>query len=161
MGKFNKSGKKGMPELNTSSLPDLIFTMLFFFIISDGYLSVNGCARKEHRCARKEHLQSWTDGRVQRRYSPPKKEKSKKRLTKGWNGCKIHPVPCGNGGIGRRAWFRFMCSYELAGSSPVSRTEEPDAKASGFLLHQKSLQKFLRTLFPVQSSRGPAGRETP
>ena len=33
MGKFNKSGKKEMPELNTSSLPDLIFTMLFFFMI--------------------------------------------------------------------------------------------------------------------------------
>ena len=33
MGKFKKSGKKGMPELNTSSLPDLIFTMLFFFMI--------------------------------------------------------------------------------------------------------------------------------
>ena len=33
MGKFNKSGKRGMPELNTSSLPDLIFTMLFFFMI--------------------------------------------------------------------------------------------------------------------------------
>ena len=33
MGKFSKSGKKGMPELNTSSLPDLIFTMLFFFMI--------------------------------------------------------------------------------------------------------------------------------
>ena len=33
MGKFNKSGKKGMPELNSSSLPDLIFTMLFFFMI--------------------------------------------------------------------------------------------------------------------------------
>jgi biopolymer transport protein ExbD len=33
MGKFNKSGKKGMPELNTSSLPDLIFSMLFFFMM--------------------------------------------------------------------------------------------------------------------------------
>ncbi len=33
MGKFNKSGKRGMPELNTSSLPDLIFTLLFFFMI--------------------------------------------------------------------------------------------------------------------------------
>ena len=33
MGKYNKGGKKGMPELNTSSLPDLIFTMLFFFMI--------------------------------------------------------------------------------------------------------------------------------
>ena len=33
MGKFNKSGKREMPELNTSSLPDLIFTLLFFFMI--------------------------------------------------------------------------------------------------------------------------------
>ena len=33
MGKFNKSGKKGMPELNTSSLPDLIFSILFFFMM--------------------------------------------------------------------------------------------------------------------------------
>ncbi|MCD7898416.1 MAG: biopolymer transporter ExbD [Bacteroides sp.] len=33
MGKFNKTGKRGMPALNTSSLPDLIFTMLFFFMI--------------------------------------------------------------------------------------------------------------------------------
>ena len=33
MGKFDKKGKRGMPELNTSSLPDLIFTMLFFFMI--------------------------------------------------------------------------------------------------------------------------------
>lgn len=33
MGKFNKSGKKEMPALNTSSLPDLIFTLLFFFMI--------------------------------------------------------------------------------------------------------------------------------
>ena len=33
MGKFNKTGKREMPELNTSSLPDLIFTILFFFMI--------------------------------------------------------------------------------------------------------------------------------
>lgn len=33
MGKFNKSGKQEMPELNTSSLPDLIFSILFFFMI--------------------------------------------------------------------------------------------------------------------------------
>ena len=33
MGKFDNKGKRGMPELNTSSLPDLIFTMLFFFMI--------------------------------------------------------------------------------------------------------------------------------
>ena len=32
MGKFNKTGKREMPALNTS-LPDLIFTLLFFFMI--------------------------------------------------------------------------------------------------------------------------------
>ncbi len=34
MGKFNKSGGREMPELNTSSLPDLIFTLLFFFMMT-------------------------------------------------------------------------------------------------------------------------------
>ena len=33
MGKFNKTGKRVMPTLNTSSLPVLIFTLLFFFMI--------------------------------------------------------------------------------------------------------------------------------
>ena len=33
MGKFNKTGKREMPALNTSSLPDLNFTLLFFFMI--------------------------------------------------------------------------------------------------------------------------------
>lgn len=33
MGKFSKSGGREMPALNTSSLPDLIFTLLFFFMI--------------------------------------------------------------------------------------------------------------------------------
>ena len=33
MGKFNKTGSKKMPALNTSSLPDLIFTLLFFFMM--------------------------------------------------------------------------------------------------------------------------------
>ena len=33
MGKFNKSGGREMPPLNTSSLPDLIFTLLFFFMM--------------------------------------------------------------------------------------------------------------------------------
>ena len=33
MGKFNKTGKREMPASNTSSLPDLIFTLLFFFMI--------------------------------------------------------------------------------------------------------------------------------
>ena len=34
MGKFGSSGSREMPELNTSSLPDLIFTLLFFFMIT-------------------------------------------------------------------------------------------------------------------------------
>lgn len=34
MGKFNKSGKKTMPELNTASLPDLVFAILFFFMVT-------------------------------------------------------------------------------------------------------------------------------
>jgi Biopolymer transport protein len=33
MAKFTKAGKREMPQLNTSSLPDLIFTLLFFFMI--------------------------------------------------------------------------------------------------------------------------------
>jgi biopolymer transport protein ExbD len=33
MGKFNKSGGREMPELNTSSLPDLVFAIMFFFMM--------------------------------------------------------------------------------------------------------------------------------
>ena len=33
MGKFNKSGGREMPELNTSSLPDLVFSFLFFIMM--------------------------------------------------------------------------------------------------------------------------------
>ena len=33
MGKFNKTGGRSMPHLNTSSLPDLIFSLLFFFMM--------------------------------------------------------------------------------------------------------------------------------
>ena len=32
MSIFNKGEKRGMPELNTSSLPDLVFSILFFFM---------------------------------------------------------------------------------------------------------------------------------
>lgn len=34
MGKFNKAGKKSMPELNTASMPDLVFAILFFFMVT-------------------------------------------------------------------------------------------------------------------------------
>ena len=33
MGKFNKNGSKEVPELNTSLLPDLIFSILLFFMM--------------------------------------------------------------------------------------------------------------------------------
>ncbi|NLX80314.1 MAG: biopolymer transporter ExbD [Proteiniphilum sp.] len=34
MGKFTKSGGREMPELNTSSMPDLVFAILFFFMVT-------------------------------------------------------------------------------------------------------------------------------
>jgi len=33
MGKFSNAGGRSMPELNTSSLPDLVFAILFFFMM--------------------------------------------------------------------------------------------------------------------------------
>ena len=34
MAKFSRKGKTGMPKLNTSSLPDIIFMLLFFFMVT-------------------------------------------------------------------------------------------------------------------------------
>lgn len=34
MSKFKKEGKKEVPTLSTSSLPDLIFSLLFFFMVT-------------------------------------------------------------------------------------------------------------------------------
>lgn len=34
MGKFNKGGSKGVPALSTASLPDIIFMLLFFFMVA-------------------------------------------------------------------------------------------------------------------------------
>jgi len=33
MSKFSKKGKGGLPKINTSSLPDVIFMLLFFFMV--------------------------------------------------------------------------------------------------------------------------------
>lgn len=33
MGKFNKGGKKETPEINTGSMSDIIFMLLFFFMV--------------------------------------------------------------------------------------------------------------------------------
>ena len=37
MAKFSRSGKKDMPELSTSSLPDIVFMILFFFMVTTQY----------------------------------------------------------------------------------------------------------------------------
>ncbi len=34
MGKFNKSGAREMPVMNTSSMPDIVFAILFFFMVT-------------------------------------------------------------------------------------------------------------------------------
>ncbi|MDG1915731.1 MAG: biopolymer transporter ExbD [Crocinitomix sp.] len=34
MSKFRKGGKKGIPGVNTSALPDIIFMLLFFFMVA-------------------------------------------------------------------------------------------------------------------------------
>ena len=34
MSKFKKGGKKGIPGVNTSALPDIIFMLLFFFMVA-------------------------------------------------------------------------------------------------------------------------------
>lgn len=34
MGKFKKKGEKGTPGISTASLPDIIFMLLFFFMVS-------------------------------------------------------------------------------------------------------------------------------
>ena len=45
MGRFNRTGRRTMPTLNTSSLPDLIFTLLFFFMIVTTMRSWSGWRR--------------------------------------------------------------------------------------------------------------------
>ncbi len=34
MSKFKKNGKKGLPAVSTSSLPDIVFMLLFFFMVT-------------------------------------------------------------------------------------------------------------------------------
>ena len=45
MSKFKKSGNKGMPAISTASLPDIVFMLLFFFMVAtvmrDSTLMVN------------------------------------------------------------------------------------------------------------------------
>ena len=34
MAKFERKGKGGMPAISTASLPDIVFMLLFFFMVS-------------------------------------------------------------------------------------------------------------------------------
>ncbi len=34
MSKFKKAGTKGLPSINTASLPDIVFMLLFFFMVT-------------------------------------------------------------------------------------------------------------------------------
>ena len=34
MAKFQRKGKGGMPAISTASLPDIVFMLLFFFMVS-------------------------------------------------------------------------------------------------------------------------------
>ena len=34
MSKFRKKGKRGMPAISTASLPDIVFMLLFFFMVT-------------------------------------------------------------------------------------------------------------------------------
>jgi biopolymer transport protein ExbD len=34
MSKFKKAGSKGLPSINTASLPDIVFMLLFFFMVT-------------------------------------------------------------------------------------------------------------------------------
>ena len=56
MSKFSNKGKAEMPELNTSSLPDLIFSILFFFMIvtsmREGRLRSNTSCHRVQTCRR-------------------------------------------------------------------------------------------------------------
>ncbi|MCH7658151.1 MAG: biopolymer transporter ExbD [Bacteroidetes bacterium] len=41
MSRFSKKGKKGMAEINTASLPDIVFMLLFFFMTTTVMKEVN------------------------------------------------------------------------------------------------------------------------
>ncbi len=64
--------------------------------------------------------------------------------------CKIYQTLCGYGGIGRRVWFRSICSQEHAGSSPVIRTKVKSALAKVMRKHQKA-HKVCWALFVIVS----------
>gem|GEM_PF-1921401 len=55
----------------------------------------------------------------------------KKCLTN-FHACDIILKQCGYGGIGRRVWFRSICSQGHAGSSPVIRTKSKECLSKNY-----------------------------
>ena len=58
MGKFKKGGKKEVPQVSTSSLPDIVYMLIFFFMITtsmrDGELKVKTALPKATEIAKLE-----------------------------------------------------------------------------------------------------------
>ena len=47
MGRFRKGGKKSAPAISTASLPDIVFMLLFFFMISTSCRQTDKLERKD------------------------------------------------------------------------------------------------------------------
>ena len=61
MGKFSKAGGREMPELNTSSLPDLVFAFLFFIMMVTSMREVT--LMVQFRAPQATELRSWKRNR--------------------------------------------------------------------------------------------------
>ena len=61
MGKFSKAGGREMPELNTSSLPDLVFAFLFFIMMVTSMREVT--LMVQFRAHRLLNFRSWKRNR--------------------------------------------------------------------------------------------------
>ena len=46
MSKFNKKKKGELPAVNTASLPDIVFMLLFFFMVATGVYFVHDSSLK-------------------------------------------------------------------------------------------------------------------
>ena len=59
MGKFRKEGKKEVPQVSTSSLPDIVYMLIFFFMITttmrDVELKVKNAMPKATEIQKLEH----------------------------------------------------------------------------------------------------------
>ena len=71
MGKFRKEGKKEVPQVSTSSLPDIVYMLIFFFMITttmrDVELKVKTAMPKASEIQKLEHkaFKLGTESRIQ------------------------------------------------------------------------------------------------